>query len=469
MARFWRLLAILSTLCVASAAMAVAASGARPSGDKGKSKQAPAQIDKKFGTKGVAKIATGGPYAEKGVRMALGPNGRVYALQANLLLAFEADGKPARDFGDNGRLRIESTHGEIQATGLAVDSRGRILVSGTITLYPFRPDPSSRPEPQTYVYSWLHEAFVSRYLEDGSPDSAFGDGGEADTTFGLPRPTGQPGSGVEFERPMVEATTLAVDPQDRPVAGGNYSSAIYFCGYVNEHPVPFVGRLTATGAVDTSYAGKGYVAGGEGSVLALAETPQGGVSTLSNSRSCGPRSDPLESVFDNLTESGDQSPVLDPARPRMYTGSSIAVDSKGRSLLIQYDNPYTETPVNLVRLQPSGAVDTSFGFGGGIPLKGDVTSPGAIAVDAKDRTLVAGSGIQHPYGPRLVRYTATGRRDWRFGAKGLLEGPIVNDKRGGVNALAIDGKGRIYAAGWVESKTLKTGHGIQIVRFLPGP
>jgi uncharacterized delta-60 repeat protein len=310
--------------------------------------------------------------------------------------------------------------------------------------------------------------FVGRYLEDGSPDTTFGTDGEVDTTFGLPRPTGQPGKTVEFERALVEATALTVDPQNRPVVGGSYSSAIYFCGYVNEHPVPFVGRLTTTGAVDTSYASKGYIAGGEGSILGLAETPEGGVATLSNSRSCGPRSDLLESVFDVLTESGDQSPILDPARPRMYTGAGIVVDSKGRSLLIQYDNPYSEAPVNLMRLQPSGAVDTSFGFGGGIPLTGDVTSPGAITVDAKDRTLIAGSGIQHPYGPRLVRYTAAGKRDWKFGHKGLVEGPIADDKRGGVSALAIDGKGRIYAAGWVESKVLKTGHGLQITRFLPG-
>jgi len=169
-----------------------------------------------------------------------------------------------------------------------------------------------------------------------------------------------------------------------------------------------------------------------------------------------------------LTVNGDQSPVLDPARPPLITSSLLAVDSKGRALLFQAATGFSEEPPRLIRLQPSGMLDTRFGFHGGIPLKGEVTSPGAIAVDAKDQILVADSTIQHPYGPRLVRYTAAGRRDWRFGKKGLLEGPIVNDTRGGVSALAIDGKGRIYAAGWVESKTLKTHHGIQIVRFLPG-
>jgi uncharacterized delta-60 repeat protein len=423
-------------------------------------------VDKSFGAKGVAKIATGGTSGEKPVRMALAQDGRVYALQGSLLLAFEPGGKPARNFGDNGRVRITSGHGELKPTGLAVDSQGRVLVSGTITLYPYMPDPSIPPGAESGTFTGLHEVFVNRYLEDGSPDAGFGSAGESDTTFNLPRPTGQPGKGVEFERPLVEATSLTVDPQDRPVVGGTYSSALYFCGYQNEHPVPFVGRLTATGATDTSYGGKGYVAGGEGGILGLAETPEGGVATLSSARSCGPRSDVLESAFDSLTENGDQNPALDPARPTMYTGSQLAVDSRGRALLAQFDNPYTEAPVKLLRLLPSGAVDTSFGFGGGVPLEGDVTSPGAIAIDARDRTMVADSGFQHPYGPRIVRYTAAGKRDWRFGHKGLLEGPIVNDKRGIATAMAVDGKGRIYVAGWVESKTLKTGHGIQITRFL---
>jgi uncharacterized delta-60 repeat protein len=426
----------------------------------------PAGVDKSFGTMGVAKIATGGASPEGAVRMALAPSGRVYALQGNLLLAFQASGRPARAFGNNGRVRVESTRGELKPTGLAVDSQGHVLVGGTIFTYPSELDPPIPADAKVDAGATMREAFVDRYLEDGSPDTSFGNGGESDTTFGLPRPTGLPGQGVEFERALVEATTLTIDPQDRPVVGGNYSSALYFCGCENEHPVPFVGRLTATGSLDTGYGGKGYVAGGEGRILGAAETPEGGVATLSGARSCGPRSDALPSVFDSLTEDGDQNPALDPARPTMYTRSSIAVDSKGRALLTQFDDPFTEDPVKLLRLLPGGAVDTSFGFGGGVPLVGDVTSPGAIAIDAKDRTVVAGSGIEHPDGPRLVRYTVAGKRDRTFGDKGLLQGPIADDKRGAVEAVAIDGKGRIYAAGWVESKTLKTGHGIQITRFL---
>jgi hypothetical protein len=35
-----------------------------------------------------------------------------------------------------------------------------------------------------------------------------------------------------------------------------------------------------------------------------------------------------------------------------------------------------------------------------------------------------------------------------------------------MTSVALDGRGRIYTARLVESKSLKTGHGIQITRFL---
>jgi uncharacterized delta-60 repeat protein len=456
MNRFWRFSLTMSALCIALAALAVGASAAKPHGGKGKKKPKPAaaQVDKSFGRGGVARIATS---SEAPVRMAVAPNGRTYALQGSLLLAFEPDGKPAHDFGNNGRLRVGSTNGETKPVALAVDSQGRVLVDGTITLYPFRPDPPANGE--TPGNATVREAFVFRYLEDGSPDPTFGNAGEADTTFGLPRPTGEPGKAVEFERALVEATSLVVDPQDRPVVGGTYSSALYFCGYQNEHPVPFVGRLTATGTNDTSYGGKGYIAGGEGAIQALAETPEGGVATLSDARSCGPRSDPLASVFNALTENGDPSPALDPARPSIYVRPLIGVDSQGRSLLVS-SPPYTEQPQVLLRLLPSGAVDTSFGFGGGIPLQEPVSYATAIGVDGKDRTLIAAAG------PMLARYKADGKRDWTFGTKGVLRG--TKGDGGEVSALSLDAKERIYAAGPVESSSLKTGKGIQITRFLPG-
>lgn len=449
MTRFWRIAAVLSALCMVLAAMAVGASAAKPSGAK-KPKPAGARVDTSYGSMGVAKIATGGKDATGEVRMTLEPDGRAYALQGNLLLAFEPNGKPARDFGNNGRIRITSGRGELHPVDIAVDSQGRVLVDGGFVQYP--------------LGQGQDEIFVDRYLPDGSLDAAFGNGGEVTTTFGVPQPT--PGSGeIQSWRTQLFATTLAVDPEDRPVVGGAYAATVTFCGY---QYAPLVGRLTTNGTVDTSYGGKGYVSEGKGDLKAFAETPEGGVVTIANGLSCGAREEPERSTFASLTESGEPNPAVGSTPVTLqYSDPTIAVDSRGRSLVAQSSNLYSEEPLLLTRLLPSGAVDPGFGSGG-VSLSGEVTSPGAIAVDAKNRVLVAQSGMQHPYGPRLVRYTAAGRLDSKFGHDGLLEGPVVNDKRGGVDTMAVDAEGRIYTAGWVESKPLKTGHGIQITRFLPG-
>lgn len=423
-----------------------------------------AHLDKHFGVKGVVKIATAEKSAQRRVSIAFGPKGRIYALQGPLLLAFEANGKPAREFGSNGRVRVISPRGGLDPTGLAVDSKGRVLVSGTITNYPYAFDQPIPTDTKVFDPVGVQEAFVDRFLADGIPDSTFGAGGEVDTTFSLPRPTGEPGKAIEFERPVVKATTLAVDPQDRPVIGGTYVSAIYYCAYGDELFASFVGRLTTSGAVDPSYAGKGYATTAAGSVEALAKTPEGGVAMLTSGIPYCAEHSSRPTSLDTLTENGDQIPQLDLARPMGLSSPLLAVDSHGRSVLFQ--GSYNEEPPILIRLRPNGTLDRTFGFDGGIPLKGDVTEPGAIAVDSSNRTLVAQSWMQHPYGPRVVRYTPAGKRDWKFGQKGLLEGPVVNDVRGGTDAVAIDSKGRIYTAGWVESKTLKTGYGIQITRFV---
>src|SRR5690348_16236259 len=139
MTRLWKPLVAMAALCVAMAALTVGASAAKPQGRKHEKTPTAtgARVDKAFGSKGLARIATGGPNAEQPVRMALSPSGTVYALEGNLLLAFGSDGKPLPHFGNKGRLRVESTRGELKPTGLAVDSQGHVLVGGTITRYPF--------------------------------------------------------------------------------------------------------------------------------------------------------------------------------------------------------------------------------------------------------------------------------------------------------------------------------------------
>jgi hypothetical protein len=454
---------LCAALCVALAAMAVGAA-AKPHGKGGKdAKPTGARLDLSFGKAGVAQTATPAPAEgtqEPGVSMALGPKGRVYALQGKTLLAFEADGKPAKRFGKNGRVTIGSSRGEILAAGVAVDSEGRVLVAGTLLLAG-KEQPVSTFDPQVSP----SEAFIIRFLPNGNRDITFGNGGETDTTFGLPHPlykSLEPPTTIEYATPIVAATTFAVDAGDRPVVGGSFITGLWQCGYSNEYRSAFVGRLTASGAVDTTYAGKGYAVEENvtGSIRGMATTPEGGVVTLSNDRPCGPKEFVGPDTFNALTESGTPSPALNPARPTSYGESLIAVDPQGRSLILQTPSEFSEEPV-LVRLLPSGDIDTSFGFGGGIPLQKPVSWATAMTVDGKGRTILAGGEGQ------LVRYTEAGKRDWMFGHKGVVPKANAGDEGTNMTALAV-GNGRIYAASSVEDPGLKTGYGVQIARYLPG-
>jgi uncharacterized delta-60 repeat protein len=472
MRKLCKFVAVLAALCVASAAMALGASAAKPHGtkaDKGtkKAKSTGVRPDPSFGRDGIARIATSEPPEGFGlsgsVQMAFGPESRVYALQGLQVLGFEADGKPDRDFGNNGRVRIESARGVVDPTGLAVDAEGRVLVSGTLTLTPYSED---QPVPAgTSPTVWgltLKEAFVVRLLADGTHDPSFGSGGEVDTTFNVPRPLGKPGSGVEYEHALVEANTLTLDPQGRPVVGGGFVDSAYFCGDINDRVTAFTGRLTTNGAVDTSYAGKGYTTGTEGAVMGAAATPEGGVATLNWARPfCALHGFPTETTFSAWAENGGGAPGLDPARPRFYSSAAIAVDSQDRALVVQEEDPFSEGAPKLVRLLPSGAVDTSFGFGGGIPLTKPVEGVAALAVDGQGRAIVGDEGS-------LARYTAAGKKDSTFGKKGALNIGTTGNETTEVTSLSVQPKGRIYAAAWVKNKSLKTGFGIQITRLLPG-
>jgi uncharacterized delta-60 repeat protein len=442
----------MSALCVALAAPAVGAAAAKPHGGKGKKPKATrAHLDRSFGREGFATTAVSESF--KPIRMALAPGGRSYVLRSSLLLAFEGNGKPAADFGHHGRVRVAPTagDGEGEPTALAVDSKGRVLVTGST--YVGNDNRIGPPVAEPNGYHPVNEAFVIRLLPNGNRDVTFGSGGEVDTDFGLPRPTKE----VEYEKPSVRATSILVDSQDRPIVGGGYVTS-FLCGLTGGAPAPFVGRLTTSGPVDMSFDGKGYTTiAQEGEVKALAETPAGGQATLSSGQSCGPRYEETPSIFSAFTEGGEASPELEPTRPSFLMAPEMAVDSKGRVLVIQHFGLFDEKPAVLVRLLPSGAVDTSFGHDGGAPGIG-----GVFAVDSRNRPILA-SGFDKI---ELRRLRADGKVDKRFAPHGTVT--AGRGKAGGVEAVALDGRGRIYTVRTVESPSLKTGHGIQITRFLPG-
>jgi uncharacterized delta-60 repeat protein len=255
-------------------------------------------------------------------------------------------------------------------------------------------------------------------------------------------------------------TSIVVDSMDRPIIGGGFARTYEGCSTTGITPDPFVGRLTVSGALDTTFAGKGYaLAGGHGSVSALALTPAGGAATLSFGVSCGARSEEEPSTLSVFTESGEPAPGVNSNEPLFYAAGSMAIDPQGRILAIQIPAPAAEGRAALVRLLPNGDLDPSFGKNGAVVLKGALAEIGAFAVDAESRPVL----VRFAHGIELRRLDANGAADSTFGPGGRLFA-----KGGAPQEVAVDDEGRIYTAGVVKSKTLKTGFGVQVARFLPG-
>lgn len=413
-----------------------------------------AGLDTSFGNGGKITVAVlaaeyGRPTIEG---VALSPDGRTYVLSDSGLIAFEADGAPATGFGSAGQVAFEPSGSEGRAEGLAVDSEGRVLVTGTVELG------GQKRGGLRVGYTPLYAVYVIRLLADGNRDLTFGEDGEVQTTFDLPRPSDA--HGVKYKLASATATSIAVDHQNRPIIGGGFAQSYGGCESGLIVPAPFVGRLTATGALDTSFAGKGYaLLGGHGDVSALARTPDGGAATLSFGISCGARTEEEPSRFSAFTESGEAPASLDPNRPKFYAGASMAIDPQGRILVVRTTAPAAEGRNALVRLLPDGDVDRSFGKNGAVVLKGVLSELGAFTVDAQGRPILARAGHQI----ELRRLTSAGAIDPTFSPGGRLFA-----KGAWAQAVALDGDGRIYTVGAVKGPKLKTGYGVQVARFIPG-
>jgi uncharacterized delta-60 repeat protein len=405
-----------------------------------------AHLDPSFGKSGVTKVATSG--GEERVQMALGPEGREYLLQGTVLVALKQNGKAATGFGENGSEVIRADKGlEGHVTGLAVDSQGRVLVGG-----------------------WLRgtgaeEGFVIRLLANGERDATFGTGGEVDSTFGVPVAANRTGQQLSLG-PSVSVSSIAVNAEEQPIVGGSYLANAAYCSGSIPNEASFVARLTTTGALDTTFGRGGYAATTSEEVKSLVAKPGGGIALQTGRYEvCTARPEVARANFEALGPNGEEDPGLDASRPSFYMANPLAIDGKERAFVVQWHPLSAEGTGNVLdRLLPSGALDTSFGNGGGFPLSGRLGPVGALAVDARNRPLVAAGGS----GVELMRLTNAGKVDHRFGPKGVVKGGARGNQKGGATAMAIDSKGRIYVASWVKSPALSTGYGMQIARFLPG-
>ncbi len=116
------------------------------------------------------------------------------------------------------------------------------------------------------------------------------------------------------------------------------------------------------------------------------------------------------------------------------SASSVAIDSEGR--IIVGGNG------GIVRYEPNGALDPSFGTGGMV-TSGLARAASSLAIDSDGRIVVAGGSNQDF---AVARYMDDGSPDPSFGHAGLLTTDF-GGRNDYASSVAIDSRGRIVAVG----------------------
>ncbi len=397
----------------------------------------PSGLDTSFGGDGKVVLPGVGLGPDGGSGLALQADGKLVIAGGGsrdfvqftgfVLARFNSDGTPDSGFGTAGVVLTEIPNHFVRSPQrVAVQPDGKIVVAG------FAAGARSQLFP-----------VLARYLADGSPDTAFGNGGVL----------------VEATPGIVRA--LALMPDGRiVVAGGALTS-----GHPSDFEDVMVRRYLADGTPDASFGLAGLavvdVAGKTNEASALVLLSDGGV--IAAGRSPGT----VDTAIVQLTAAGQPDPAFSSGGGRdlvgLRVGEGLARQADGKLLLVGDDGAFPQR-FAMLRLMPDGTTDANFGTAG---LVTTATSPEphfarAVAVTSTGRILVAGEGgVNRNF--VLTRHFADGSPDLSFDG----DGAIVVDfelQIDAARAMVIQPNGRIVLGG---SATIGTDTGFALARVLP--
>lgn len=407
---------------------------------------APTRLDPAFGVGGriLTALDFGDPKFWNYVKIqaAQTEDGRILVLADEFLLRYLPTGKPDRSFAQGGRLRIEKIEGKSPAPGdMAVDSQGRIVVAGG---------------------NGDGQIAVRRFTPDGSPDLSFGGGdGIAVTDFGLGALDNLPAATAS-----IWSAGLAVDDAGRIfVSGSMIMSQTSSCAAVGS----FVGRLDAIGDVDSTFGNGGATTFGISSNSVTEDVINADAGALlflgGAGGTCRGGGGP-SAMIGRLTADGSLDPAFGSEGWVAPGGSPgrITLDDLGRILLLGGSR--------LLRLQPSGAIDSRFGHNGvaQIPIRGHWSGLRDLAATPAGGIVAVGTQTHffHHRGQRrlmVARVGPRGKLDQRFGDGGILKLLFGRDSNTNGNRILLDGDGHATVIGMVGNRRIATGEGLALYRL----
>jgi len=291
------------------------------------------------------------------------------------LIRLTQDGALDATFGSGGRVTMDLAGAADCARAVAVDAKGRIVIAGT----------SERDGRQDFL--------VARYMPSGELDESFGDQGHATVGFGS-------------EDSTAYAMVLQADGKLVVVGDANVD--------VKKGLDFALARFTSDGQLDPNFGDAGKIT---------------------------------------------QSVAAGNGRDSAYAVALQDVAGEQRLVLAGGEGDFS-----LARFTAAGALDTSFGAQGSLKglLGSSIGAAKAVQVDADGNIVVAG---HHTNDFALLRLDPNGALDASFGNQGALVTPINPKNWDGAEALAIDPDGSIVAAGWAYD--VGSSANTALVRYMP--
>jgi uncharacterized delta-60 repeat protein len=337
-----------------------------------------------------------------------------------LVVRYNADGTLDTSFNGSGKIISAVGDGDCKGEGLALQNDGKIVVAG----YSFT--------------SGRSEFTVVRYNADGTLDPGFGESGKVMTEIG---------------RNSDSANSVALQRDGKIVVVGY----MFFPGN-NDFAVA---RYNANGALDTTFNGTGKAAAdfskldygrsvavqSDGKVVVAGDAANGESRTFAVARfnANGTPDISFNKTGKLTTDFGGGN-----AEAR-----GVAVQSDGKIVVAGVASVDGTEKFALVRYNPDGTLDTSFGGSGKILTLVGMSGSNAtsMALQSDGKIVVAGYAINNSGRGRdfaIVRYDADGNLDTSFNGSGKVT-TAVSDDDGHCEAVAVEKDGKIVAAGWASN------------------
>lgn len=345
------------------------------------------------------------------------------------VVAIRPDGAPDSTFASAGYYQL-SNFGGFQDVGAAnallLEPDGKLLVGG-----------------QSYSMNPNLDSTVIRLGADGTPDGAFGTTGIE--TFDLFALFGHPGGDDGASQIMLNGDGSIFAEGTVATGGTGTFSALT--------------KLTATGAVDTSFGtnGAAYLHGGAFHPFWSSVRRQSDGKFVAGGRVfSGGKVDGYVARFlsDGTSDAafGFSGVVLTTSNAFGQPGptSDVAILPDGRILALQTASTATAQSFTIARLETSGALDTTFASNGFASPRFGYKSevPSAIAVSG-NQVYVAGTvgNAGGPFQFLVARLTTNGAIDPTFGSNGVSVIEYAGYTQEQYPKIALQPDGRILLAG----------------------